>query len=111
MENALRPTVKDSERTDIQKVLILIFLENALRRSEAKYVEFEIVVLILIFLENALRLADANGVRIHTAGLNPYFFGKCSTALQAILTMADANGVLILIFLENALRQCAGRVG
>ena len=37
-------------------------------------------------------------------GLNPYFFGKCSTAYlksqDVILAM-----VLILIFLENALRQ------
>ena len=35
LENALRPAVKDSERTDIQKVLILIFLENALRHASS----------------------------------------------------------------------------
>ena len=39
-------------------------------------------------------------------GLNPYFFGKCSTALKGMIQLVnEANGVLILIFLENALRQ------
>ena len=38
-------------------------------------------VLILIFLENALRQSLMMAIAIIvTLGLNPYFFGKCSTA-------------------------------
>ena len=37
-------------------------------------------------------------------GLNPYFFGKCSTALCQFIIKTPALYVLILIFLENALR-------
>ena len=37
-------------------------------------------------------------------GLNPYFFGKCSTASQDVIYSLLKKGVLILIFLENALR-------
>ena len=62
-------------------VLILIFLENALRHSgnyrKSYFFKF---VLILIFLENALR---------HKANERDYELN---------------NSVLILIFLENALR-------
>ena len=36
-------------------------------------------------------------------GLNPYFFGKCSTAAKNPRT-GEMGTVLILIFLENALR-------
>ena len=38
-------------------------------------------------------------------GLNPYFFGKCSTAQIYMLQPFQIIFVLILIFLENALRQ------
>ena len=39
-----------------------------------------ITVLILIFLENALRRVN-NGAQVtNQVSLNPYFFGKCSTA-------------------------------
>ena len=64
-----------------QKVLILIFLENALRHvKDDVYVAVVSLVLILIFLENALRqfnLSIFDGLK---SSLNPYFFGKCSTA-------------------------------
>ena len=40
----------------VYKVLILIFLENALRLYQAESVNDLYEVLILIFLENALRL-------------------------------------------------------
>ena len=36
--------------------------------------------------------------------LNPYFFGKCSTALYDAYIDGIKLDVLILIFLENALR-------
>ena len=36
--------------------------------------------------------------------LNPYFFGKCSTAKSCNTGMSRQRKVLILIFLENALR-------
>ena len=36
--------------------------------------------------------------------LNPYFFGKCSTATKVIWLSDTLDSVLILIFLENALR-------
>ena len=39
-------------------------------------------------------------------GLNPYFFGKCSTAVTSYIKDNVEIFVLILIFLENALRQC-----
>ena len=62
-------------------VLILIFLENALRRNKIYDKTQELLVLILIFLENALRPLIAGGAQ------------------------PGVNNVLILIFLENALRQ------
>ena len=64
-----------------KQVLILIFLENALRLSLiSQNLPSSVIVLILIFLENALRP-------------NP-----------AIVICQDRAAVLILIFLENALR-------
>ena len=39
-----------------------------------------------------------------SGSLNPYFFGKCSTATQNVPQPHYVEGVLILIFLENALR-------
>ena len=39
------------------------------------------------------------------SGLNPYFVGKCSTAISMQRNGAIENRVLILILLENALRQ------
>ena len=88
MENALRHLQLYQVRSIIC-VLILIFLENALRLGQFIPVVFRERVLILIFLENALR-------RLHTytltkkqkLSLNPYFFGKCSTAAY--------NGDLVL---------------
>ena len=41
--------------------------------------------------------------------LNPYFFGKCSTANMRQQELPCVFGVLILIFLENALRQSLAR--
>ena len=46
--------------------------------NETNFVVF--IVLILIFLENALRLRFIMRATTTYAGLNPYFFGKCSTA-------------------------------
>ena len=73
------------------------FIKEYLRTTE---------VLILIFLENALRpymrdILPGDPV----FGLNPYFFGKCSTAYSNTFCYLYTVNVLILIFLENALRQ------
>ena len=62
-------------------VLILIFLENALRPLVTLPLVRLLHVLILIFLENALRLKENDDVEDNYCRLNPYFFGKCSTAL------------------------------
>ena len=63
-------------------VLILIFLENALRQTITLFIpEENIEVLILIFLENALRHIKRLKRYEYTSSLNPYFFGKCSTAM------------------------------
>ena len=43
---------------------------------------YQTVVLILIFLENALRLRMNMLTFDGELSLNPYFFGKCSTALK-----------------------------
>ena len=63
------------------------------------------VVLILIFLENALRPSQRwrHVSRVESC-LNPYFFGKCSTASKEKQKNVKPIKVLILIFLENALR-------
>ena len=62
-------------------------------------------VLILIFLENALR-RTYRGLKVRfVSGLNPYFFGKCSTAHKKQEVVFKSEDVLILIFLENALRR------
>ena len=67
-------------------------------------------VLILIFLENALRqnktMSKDNKLSL---GLNPYFFGKCSTTKIGKLSIVQHGWVLILIFLENALRRLKTR--
>ena len=49
-------------------------------------------VLILIFLENALRQCIAN-VTGYKKSLNPYFFGKCSTASVELVNKKSANGL------------------
>ena len=90
-----------------QSVLILIFLENALRLFKIILIsKLSSIVLILIFLENALRQSaniDLGGK--FSKGLNPYFFGKCSTAFEKVYKCTQNYIVLILIFLENALRR------
>ena len=105
MENALRQVVFKSEDPGEEEVLILIFLENALRQVMKGKIELLVKVLILIFLENALRRSArrkqwSNGDQC----LNPYFFGKCSTAPYLNAAKWGHRKVLILIFLENALR-------
>ena len=60
-------------------------------------------VLILIFLENALRQLITLIGSVELVSLNPYFFGKCSTAFSGGEGLLG-HEVLILIFLENALR-------
>ena len=56
LENALRLRRLCARRRG-RRVLILIFLENALRQSSIRvFCRFKGGVLILIFLENALRL-------------------------------------------------------
>ena len=62
-------------------------------------------VLILIFLENALRQSNFDMEGLPRTGLNPYFFGKCSTAFLTVHEKTFDAFVLILIFLENALRR------
>ena len=81
-------------------------MENALRRTYGVTYEIQPYVLILIFLENALRRNRQARHSTNTAQcLNPYFFGKCSTALWLQHSIIYAvKKVLILIFLENALR-------
>ena len=88
-----------------RRVLILIFLENALRQGivvQKYYIIYH--VLILIFLENALRLFITVAQWKEYGCLNPYFFGKCSTAHIIKRKTKKCKTVLILIFLENALR-------
>ena len=65
-------------------VLILIFLENALRRDLVLNMSTGRFVLILIFLENALRQDGWQHLSLQVLSLNPYFFGKCSTARSLI---------------------------
>ena len=56
LENALRHMNKETHYQTLSKVLILIFLENALRHRSKQTVPQSVTqVLILIFLENALR--------------------------------------------------------
>ena len=74
---------KNSQRQKDFRVLILIFLENALRPIFlAAMPNISNLVLILIFLENALRRWELNKFVKSNFGLNPYFFGKCSTAAE-----------------------------
>ena len=65
-------------------VLILIFLENALRPEQDLAKQKRQQVLILIFLENALRQDVLMMHHEYLGSLNPYFFGKCSTAKTQI---------------------------
>ena len=47
-------------------------------------------------------------IKSNNSSLNPYFFGKCSTAGKIELLVKEEGVVLILIFLENALRPSPG---
>ena len=82
LENALRLLLLLFNIFIALTVLILIFLENALRQIYDEFMFFYKTVLILIFLENALRPSARRAKLISFAlsSLNPYFFGKCSTA-------------------------------
>ena len=64
-----------------QMVLILIFLEYALRVLNFLSKVYPGKVLILIFLEYALRVKKIKVMKTLLEGLNPYFFGICSTRL------------------------------
>ena len=61
-------------------VLILLFLEDALRENRQKVMPYgERNVLILLFLEDALREYElASTEQIVLQSLNPSFFGRCS---------------------------------
>ena len=102
-------------------VLILIFLENALRPTETVSNVVEPRCLNPYFFgkcSTAPSLKKRKNVVL--LSLNPYFFGKCSTALKIKNQMSEKKAkaenattvqvatetvsVLILIFLENALR-------
>ena len=54
-----------------------------------------LLVLILIFLENALRLMQLMIFKKRKIRLNPYFFGKCSTA-----SCNFKNAILLLLCLN-----------
>ena len=83
---------------------------TAKRRSDGREEAFK--VLILIFLENALRLSTIENFDFYSVpGLNPYFFGKCSTAgLKITRTFATVK-VLILIFFGKCSTACIKRLG
>ena len=75
------------ETVKYRGVLILILLENALRRSLYRsYLENDEFVLILILLENALR------------------------QIRVFAAYAGSSVVLILILLENALRPAKNKI-
>ena len=82
LENALRLNLTSLIVCGVCLVLILIFLENALRQIKEILTGILTGVLILIFLENALRRRLSSVIANDEAGLNPYFFGKCSTAIE-----------------------------
>ena len=91
LENALRHNGVSRLEIFTNEVLILIFLENALRLDLLRDSNFFNIVLILIFLENALRPLQGMVSTQSRRCLNPYFFGKCSTALgNLFLTVAFA---------------------
>ena len=115
----------------IQSVLILIFLENALRRWNAcqettrerclnpyffgKCSTAQYLLNYLCDKFNSLnpyffgKCSTASTKSVHNVPyvrcLNPYFFGKCSTADDEAYQRMQEDVVLILIFLENALRR------
>ena len=81
LENALRHETGLFHYNGDANVLILILLENALRQLADYDTSALQKVLILILLENALRRHKIMTTKIIVIGLNPYFVGKCSTAL------------------------------
>ncbi len=73
LEDALRVFERLVEVTST-KVLILIFLEDALRVLHAYPNKIGRSVLILIFLEDALREPPTSSTNNSINSLNPYFF-------------------------------------
>ena len=111
-------------------VLILIFLENALRQKTLEFLNSIVSLNPYFFGKCSTAATDMWYITLATTSLNPYFFGKCSTAHismqrngaienslnpyffgkcstagNKIHNKAQKLPVLILIFLENALRQ------
>ena len=87
-------------------VLILIFLENALRlntlaRTRESYARS---LNPYFFGKCSTAVVKSTSTKSDKLCLNPYFFGKCSTAQIVQYLMRSWCQVLILIFLENALR-------
>ena len=65
-------------------VLILIFLENALRHYLARFEVCKVDGRLNPYFFGKCSTAPMNEVvNIFCKGLNPYFFGKCSTANYA----------------------------
>ena len=80
-------------------------MENALRLNVAAETVSDVVGLNPYFFGKCSTALIAGGAQPGVNSLNPYFFGKCSTASNDALALSCYRSVLILIFLENALRQ------
>ena len=61
-------------------------------------------VLILILLDHALRAPNPSASSTNGGGLNPYFIGPCSPRNTPSLYILRSGIVLILILLDHALR-------
>ena len=93
--------LRDAKIT-MERVLILIILEDALWGTVFKKNMLCRIVLILIILEDALWVGTEEQYAEFYKGLNPYYTGRCSlrrNVKSIYLTIA----VLILIILEDAL--------
>ena len=59
MENALREELVPTNKTTVERVLILVLMENALRVDNGGHIKKGTKVLILVLMENTLRDCSA----------------------------------------------------
>ncbi len=85
-------------------VLILVLVEDGLRAMGRLLVEYHGIVLILVLVEDGLRAgisyALLNGVKC----LNPCFSGRWSASIRMAELREEFDYVLILVLVEDGLR-------
>ena len=75
----------------IEKVLILIIMEDTLRVNLCLLLRFQVNVLILIIMEDTLRELQNRFILKSVLSLNPYYNGRYSTRAKFIIPLYSST--------------------